>query len=243
MYPDAGSGGHELEQRTVEEGRPRSVSADAGFEFKRDADTTFGGGVGFRRRDDRRESRQFNRTAAGGIVQSDHDRIRTAPGTESEWEFELSFRRGFDRDRELEIEVQHERETDREDEQFATVHRSPLRKTEFEQTSGLGTQDDTELTIDYRQEFDRGARLEAGYAAEIERSDQDEEGTQLDALTGAWMTVPGRSDRFRHDSAVHAVYATYGRPFGPLGLLGGLRFELARVVTERPESATRGDSL
>jgi outer membrane receptor protein involved in Fe transport len=59
-FPDGAGGRVTTIQRTEEQRRPRSVFADAGFEYKLGPNTEAGGVIGFVTRDDTRHSRQTN---------------------------------------------------------------------------------------------------------------------------------------------------------------------------------------
>lgn len=241
--PEPEGGWRTVAQRTEEEGRPHSLFADAGLDFKPAPETQAGVMVGFGSREDERRSRQTHvARGADGTATADRERVRRAPEREQEWELELRLTHAFDRDRELEIELESEIETEREDDWFTTHHRTPQRAPDVERTLSTGRQRQIELTIDYTHELAAGAKLEAGYAGEYETSDSDADVSLLDSLAGEWRPDARRSDRFIHDTMVHAAYATYGRPVGKFGYQAGLRFEHAADRTERPDAAVRGRS-
>lgn len=235
-YPAVGGGRSVTRQETREEGRPRSVLVDAGFNFRLGRHTAFEALAGFGARDDLRRTRQAG-LARGpdGIATDDYVRERFAPEREREWEFELKFTHGFGGgERELAIELQRQDEAERETDERATTRRSPGSPTDFERTVVRAEQNDLEITVDYVHPLADEAELEAGYAGEIERNDRDSQASALEPATRRWLADPRHSDRFVHDSAVHAFYATYGRPLGRLGLLAGARLEHARDVTDGP---------
>lgn len=243
-YPDGVGSGLTTLQQTEENSRPRSVFGSAGFDFKSGPKTEVGATIGFGLRDDTRHSRQLNLgRRADGVVTIDNERVRTAPETEREWDIELTLTHAFDgKDRELTIEVQGEVETERDDSEYRTVYRQPVENSRHERVLDEGKQYDVELTVDYAHRLAARAKLEMGYAGEAETSNETSAGSTLDAGTGRWSADARRSDRFRHESTVHAFYATYGRPFGKFGLLAGLRFEHARDVTDQPDVSVRGRS-
>lgn len=231
-------------QETEERSRPRSVFGEAGLDYKLGAETEAGAVLGFGGRDDDRNSRQANRAwTAEDVVTTDHERLRAQTEREREWDLELKFTHGFDgKGRELAIEVQTDVESDRDDRRYRTLHRIGGRPPEMERTREETKQYDTEVTIDYTHPLDGGAKIEAGYAGEWENGDRDFVTRIIDAGLAGEARDDARSDRFRHDSLVHAFYATFGRPFGRLGFLAGLRYELSRIETERPDAGARGES-
>jgi hypothetical protein len=185
-FPDGAGGRVTTIQRTEEQRRPRSVFADAGFEYKLGPNTEAGGVIGFGTRDDTRHSRQTNLARrADGVTTIDNDRVRAAPETEREWEFELKFTHAFDgKDRELTIELQREIESEREDSRYLNVHRLPVGSPRQERMLDEAKQYDTELTIDYSHRLGAGAKVEAGYAGEAEKNDDMSTGSSFDADTG-----------------------------------------------------------
>jgi hypothetical protein len=62
----------------------------------------------------------------------------------------------------------------------------------------------------------------------------------IDPLTGAVIPDLRRTNRFLYEGTIHALYATYGRPFGRFGMLGGLRLEQATVDTNQVTTGVAG---
>lgn len=84
------------------------------------------------------------------------------------------------------------------------------------------------LKIDYSRPL--GAfRLEAGYDGRLEDLDSDYFSRTRDS-TGAYVPDTDRNNVFNFEQQVHALYGQVGREIGPVGLLLGLRAEIARTT-------------
>ncbi|MEX2043752.1 MAG: TonB-dependent receptor [Opitutus sp.] len=240
--PDPAGGMTKTVQRTGSDSQRRSFDAEAGFDYKLGERTGIGATVGFGTGDSTGHSlQQDERRDGSGAITADFERLRTGPESERDVEIELTFTHEFDdEDRELTAGFQYETETETEDRSTSILHRTPSRPAEFERLLADNAQKQMEVSLDYVHPLADGAGIEAGYELEMEKSDRDSRASIPDEATGAWIPDAERTDRFLHQSAIHALYATYGRPVGRFGFLGGLRFEHAATETEQVTAGVSG---
>ena len=99
--------------------------------------------------------------------------------------------------------------------------------TSFYEVIDNGNASDTwNFSSAYNRPFGEDRKMRLGYEAELTSLDLDN--IVLSGPTaGSAVLDPTRSNRFQADQAVHAVYATYERPFGDLAAQFGLRLEYA----------------
>jgi outer membrane receptor protein involved in Fe transport len=233
---DATAGGLlSTSQRVVEESRPLSRIVQTGADYKLSDDTKVGGTFNYNYRDFVRTGTETNLSRnPGGVVTGDYDRIRTDPEYEKDIEFGATLEHTWPKlDHELKLEVQHGRTTEQEDNNYRTVRRLPVAAPTFDRSVILSTEENTEVMAEGTYNVDESTKIEAGYSWRDETSDLDFRGTFLEPVTNTWLVDPVKTNRFLYESGIHALYATAGRPFGPLGVLAGLRFEQATVDTDQ----------
>lgn len=121
----------------------------------------------------------------------------------------------------------------------ANVFQTPVAPTLYEGARWLNEQEMIGFTSAYTRPTSDGAKLRAGYELNLTRPDQDNvlrRGPSEAALT----PVPGQSNRFTAEQTVHALYATYERPFGEkLSAQFGLRLEQADIEVEDVTNGVR----
>ena len=105
----------------------------------------------------------------------------------------------------------------------------PIAAAEYEAVSFINDTNQLGVTSAYTRPMENGAKLRAGYelnAVALELQNRVMRGAAPDALA----VDPSVSNTFRVDQAVHALYATYERPFGEkLSAQFGLRLEQANL--------------
>lgn len=121
----------------------------------------------------------------------------------------------------------------------ANVFSVPASPTLYEQQSNLSVQETIGFTSAYTRPMDDGSKLRAGYELSLSRPDQDAV-LRRGPSEAALAPVPSLSNRFEAEQTVHALYATYERPFGEkLSAQFGLRLEQAEVEVEDVTNAVR----
>lgn len=85
------------------------------------------------------------------------------------------------------------------------------------------------LTSAYVRPIGEMAKLRLGYELESRKPEQDNQ-VRRGSVTGLPVVVPGLTNSFEAEQTVHALYATYERPFGEkLSAQFGLRLEQADI--------------
>ncbi|MGH7956313.1 MAG: TonB-dependent receptor domain-containing protein, partial [Opitutaceae bacterium] len=233
--------GSTLQQSTTER-RSLSRFVRLGADFKPDDATRIGASIDY---DDRESTRNVTQRSlsrdAAGTVSRDYDRLRTGDERDGDIEFAFTFEKSFSgRDHELSAELRLGKADEQEDNRFTNRFRTPAGSILIDTTGVRTTEEDTDLSIDYVRGFGAEAKLELGYEGEREQSDVDFRAADVDALTGAVIPDLRRTNRFLYDGTIHALYATYGRPFGRFGILGGLRLEQAIIDTQEVTTGRAG---
>jgi outer membrane receptor protein involved in Fe transport len=222
-------------QSTAEHMRPLSRLAQLGADYNVSDVTKVGASLSYNYRTFFRTATVANlsREAAGGVA-SDYNRDRT----DSEWqkttEFAATFQHSFPREgHELSLELKHDRHWEQEDNHYTNTYRAPVAPPTFDYTTIHPTETSTALTADYSLPFDNAGKFDAGYALELNKIDADFRGGARDPITGNSTADPTRTNRFIYQDHLHALYATYGRPWGKFGFLAGLRFEDTAIDTHQ----------
>ena len=136
-------------------------------------------------------------------------------------------------------ELRYDRNDHENDSLAANVFRIPTEPTVYESQRGLNAQETIGFTSAYTRPMGEGAKLRAGYELNITRPDQDNE-VRRGPAENALALVPSQSNRFEAEQTVHALYATYERPFGEkLSGQFGLRLEQADIKVEDVTNAVR----
>lgn len=136
-------------------------------------------------------------------------------------------------------ELRYDRNDHENDSLAANVFRIPTEPTVYEAQHGLNAQETLGFTSAYTRPMGDGAKLRAGYELSLTRPDQDNE-VRRGPSQNALALVPSQSNRFEAEQTVHALYATYERPFGEkLSGQVGLRLEQADIKVEDVTNAVR----
>ncbi len=222
-------------QDSVEHSRPLTRLVQFGTDYAVDEDSKVGATVSYNYRTFFRTGSISNLTqAADGTTTSDYDRLRTDPEWQKTMEFGTTYQHSFaDQGREISVELKRDRHWEQEDNQYTNVYRTPSIPTSLDYTLIKPTETGTVLTSDYTQPFANDAKLDAGYAGEWNKNDMDFRGGYFDPASGLWVVDTTRTNRFIYRDSIHAFYATYGRPIGRFGILGGIRLEQANIDTNQ----------
>lgn len=115
----------------------------------------------------------------------------------------------------------------------------PTTPTVYEDQKQVNAQEMIGFTSAYTRPMSDGSKLRAGYELSLSRPDQDNV-LRRGASKAALAPVPSLSNRFEAEQTVHALYATYERPFGEkLSAQFGLRLEQADIEIEDVTNAVR----
>ncbi|HYC72897.1 MAG TPA: TonB-dependent receptor [Opitutaceae bacterium] len=228
------SSGLSTEQHTQDEFRPRFRFLEGGVDFRPSPTTEFGVSLGWNAREftHRQRQRHVTRDPAGAALA---EQERTGTGVEADDDIEVAarFSHAFAAPgRKFAAELRWERDDEQEDDFFTDIERLPVVVESRAWTRILAEEGDLEFSADYSHPFPEG-EFEAGYAGARESSDVDLRTMVLAAGDGVWVGDSARTNRFIHETTVHALYATYARPVGRWAFQAGLRYEQAAVDTDQ----------
>ncbi|MFC5373486.1 TonB-dependent receptor domain-containing protein [Brevundimonas faecalis] len=115
----------------------------------------------------------------------------------------------------------------------------PVAPALYEGQRQSNAQETIGFTSAYTRPMSDGSKLRTGYELNLTRPDQDNV-LRRGPSEAALAPVPGQSNRFEAEQTVHALYATYERPFGEkLSAQFGLRLEQADIEVEDVTNAVR----
>lgn len=136
-------------------------------------------------------------------------------------------------------ELRYDRNDHENDSLAANIFSLPTEPAFYEAQRGLNAQQTIGFTSAYTRPMGEGAKLRAGYELNLTRPDQENE-VRRGPSENALVLVPSQSNRFEAEQIVHALYATYERPFGEkLSGQFGLRLEQADIEVEDVTNAVR----
>ncbi len=230
-----------LERRAVEHARPFSRIARGGVDYAPDDANKLGltGSTMHRTQVKRSLDRIATRDGAGTAL-GDSDRTRYDPEFEEKSEVSATFQHKFPKEeQELNLEVKASRGNEVEENHYGNIFRLPPQPALFDNTRIAAKERNTEAIAEYVHPLDEDSKLEAGYTFTADRLDADFHGEFLDPASGRFIRDAAKSNRFRHEANIHAFYVTYGRTWGKLGLLAGLRPEVATTTSKLVDTGAR----
>lgn len=132
----------------------------------------------------------------------------------------------------IRTELVYDHMYDQEDNRFKNTYAIPSDSIEFDNTLIREYGDNFEFTIDYHNELSKNSVLEAGFDGTFNKNDFPFYAEYLVPSSNQFIKDTTRTNHFRSDEGVYALYTTYENSFGNFGFLGGLRFEYARVTAD-----------
>ena len=110
----------------------------------------------------------------------------------------------------------------------------------FQGIDTRSTSDLTQADLGYTRPLPGKATLKLGYALRLDSDGFDNAGS-IGSSDASATPDPTEFDLYRFDQTVHAVFATYERPFGPWTVLLGLRVEAVHIAVDDITTAIRAD--
>lgn len=206
---------------------PFSQMAQLGMDYRLSKRTSFGASGNYFLND-------FTRTENGakvirntsGALTSKYERDRLDYEYEHEVGATAFFEHGFPtEDHKVRAEYTFERSPEEEDNHYTNVYTIPALASTYDNMRLSAVQNQHQVSVDYEDPLTEDSKLEAGYSGEFSNVDIDLAAENFDGTRQLFVNDTTRSNRFIHDQALHALYATYQRSFGPFGVMGGVRIE------------------
>ena len=154
------------------------------------------------------------------------DRYRYDPEYEDEFGLTAFYEHNFPgEDHKLRAEFKASRQPEQEDNHYTNVNFVPLGANTYDNMRISNNEMKNELSIDYTNPLDEHTTFEAGYAGELNNYDFDFHAEKSDSTTQGFIIDIAKTNRFKYDETIHALYSTLEHSFGKFGVLGGLRAE------------------
>lgn len=113
-------------------------------------------------------------------------------------------------------------------------------QTAFERIRNSGHRTDYSVKLDYKKPMGKEGSLNLGYQGNVGTSLFDFSGARGPAFD-ALIPVPGLTNSFEYDQAVHAVFGTFRFPLGKLDVQAGLRLEQVETRIDQITDGLRFD--
>lgn len=164
------------------------------------------------------------------ILTSNYNRLRYDPEFEKEKDATVYWQHNFPKeDHELRIELNVSASDEVEDNHYTNVYYFPALPSSMDNTLIKQGDHQQELTMDYTNPLSEDSKLEAGYNGSFNQIDMNFYGEYYDTVQRKFIKDVIKSNRFKYNEAIHAVYGTYQHSFGAFGYSAGLRFEQAFI--------------
>ncbi len=210
--------------------RPLSHIARFGVDYNLNENNTFGVSGSYNYRNFVRHEINSNLISdAAGITTSDYDRSRRDPEFEKDLEFTTTYQHVFGEDHELNIEFTTSNSAEQEDNHYSTIHRVPALPISMDNTLIRQGDRESQLYIEYKNPLSDNTNFETGYVLESAFNDLNFFAEAFSNSTSSWIKDLEKSNRFKYNQNVHALYATLEHSMGKFGFLAGLRAEQAFV--------------
>jgi len=170
---------------------------------------------------------------SSGATDAVYTRSRYDPEYEKEYEVTAFAEHAFPQEgHTLRSEFTHSQSPEGEDNHFTTVYLTPAYPNSYDNTNIYHNEIRNQLSLDYSNPLTESSKFEAGYAGQFSRSDHDFYVEYFDNSLQQFVKDSLKSNEFRFNETIHAVYATYEHAIGSFGFQAGLRGEHADVESE-----------
>ncbi|WP_296596209.1 TonB-dependent receptor [Phenylobacterium sp.] len=217
-------------------------SARTGLDFDLDADTRITGGLRYQNIDFRaRNFETLDRVSAGGLPLLAYDTTADNRQGRRSVEASLNGSHKFGEGHELSVAFTNERMDEDRSRVLLRNARAPAGPTFLDDNETRNRVGRTQLKVDYTRPLGDGVKLKLGY--EFNGDDNDYRVVFGRSAASAPAVIdPTRSNLFRFDQQIHAVYGTYERPVGDLTVLGGLRVESTQIDLDQVTQGRRDEN-
>jgi outer membrane receptor protein involved in Fe transport len=159
-------------------------------------------------------------------VTNNYSRLRIADECETESEISATYEHKFGADHTLTLDYTYSAADELEDNQYTNSYSLPVSPETKDKTRIW--QDETKHLIraDYARPLGDDAKLDLGTEIELNRDNFDYRADNQ--VNNAWIPDFEKTNHFKFDENLYALYATYEAEFGKFGIMGGVRGESAR---------------
>ena len=242
FFDAAGATTADERRASVGAGVGEMQSARASVDFDLDADTRITGGLRYQNIDFRaRNLETLDRISPGGIPLLAYDTTADNRQGRRNVEASLNGSHKFAEGHELSVAFTHERIDEDRSRLLLRSARAPAGPTLLDDSETRNRLGRTQIKVDYTRPLGEGVKLKLGY--EFNGDDNDYRFVFGRSTAGGPAAIdPARSNLFRFDQQVHAVYGTYERPVGDLTVLAGLRVESTQIDLDQVTQGRRDEN-
>ena len=164
------------------------------------------------------------------LLTNNYNRLRYDPEFEKEKDATAYWQHNFPKeDHELRVEFNASASDEVEDNHYTNVYNFPLRSSSLDNTLIKQGDHQQQLNIDYTNPLSEDSKLEAGYDGSFNQLDMNFYGEYYDTVQHKFVKDMIKSNRFKYNESIHAVYGTYQHSYGAFGYSVGLRAEQAFI--------------
>ncbi len=222
-------------QNTIAYARPVSHLAQLGFDWNMSKKDAMGiTGI--------YNYRQVNRTDTAANLYQDHllqpteafTRYHDGKETQSSIGLTAFYEHVFDKESEHQLRAGFEYQGDKESENdyYTNRYSVPELPDTSDQTLATNQEQEINITVDYSRPLWENASMELGYEGNIQLTDQNQEVSHLDPITGQWIEYQGENNLFHANQTVHALFTTLSYTWKKFSVMAGLRAEEALVYLD-----------
>ncbi|HYQ86152.1 MAG TPA: outer membrane beta-barrel family protein [Bacteroidota bacterium] len=198
-----------------------------GLDFHVDSSNSFGlSGTYFQNSFTRNDSSDRTLKNSRNIVLTEYDRNGSGDEFDKERSITANFHHTFSRsDHKLRLEFATSGSPQEDDFRFTNIYVSPAFPTAYDNSLISQNDSKTQLSAEYSNAFTRTSALEAGYSADISRTNLEFYAENFDPAQNRFIEDSAKTSSYRFNESIHSLYATYKRSFGKFGFLAGFRVE------------------
>ena len=164
------------------------------------------------------------------LLTSQYNRLRYDPEFEKEKDAAFFWQHNFSKeDHELRVEFNTSASDEQEDNHYTNAYYFPLQPSSFDNTLIKQGDQQLELTADYTNPLSEDSKLEAGYSGSFNQIDMNFYGEYFDTAQQRFIKDIIKSNQFKYNESIQAVYGTYQHSYGSFGYSAGLRAEQAFI--------------
>ena len=198
-----------------------------GLDLHVDSSNSFGlSGTYYQNNFTRNDSSDRTLKNSSNVVLTEYDRNGTGDEFDKERSFTANFHHSFSRsDHKLRLEFTTSGSPQEDDFRFTNIYVSPTFPTAYDNSLSGQHDSKTQVAAEYSNAFSRTSALEAGYSADIGRTNLDFYAENFDPSQNRFVEDSAKTSSYRFNESVHSLYVTYKRSLGQFGFLAGLRVE------------------
>lgn len=154
------------------------------------------------------------------------NRLKYDPEAEEEKDATVYWQHNFkEEDHEMRIDFNAATTHDRENNHNSNVYFFPVKPSLFDNVFISDKDNQQELTIEYIKPTGEDAKIETGYEGLFNQIDLDYYGEYYDTLQRKFIKDISKSNQFKYNGKIHAVYGVYEKGCEKFGFSAGLRAE------------------